>query len=255
MRSRLIPHWVRQRSARLSGSSREYRLVGYSDEARSQISNRDGWQQVPVVARQHAAWEHLLESLAAGDKPRVDVDNLRVAAFRVVSPHDVVLEIGCGSGYNERLLTSFEPSVRYIGLDSSSAALTYARHVEDAMRLVAADALRLPLRDRSVSVVLDGGALIHIPKWEDALREECRVAARAVILHSVTVTDASPTAFLTKRAYGYVVPEVVIARSDLEAVIAECGFIVECALPGITYDLQPVVGIPTVSETWVCRRG
>ena len=255
LRSKLIPGWVRQRSARLSGFSREYRLVGYSDDARSQISNRDGWQQVPVVARQHAAWEHLLESLAAGDTPRVDVDNLRVAAFRVVSPHDVVLEIGCGSGYNARLLTSFEPSVRYIGLDSSSAAITFARRVDDAMRLVAANALRLPMRDRSVSVVLDGGALIHIPKWEDVLREQCRVASHAVILHSVTVTDASTTAYLTKRAYGYVVPEVVIARSDLQAALDECGFVVDCVLPGITYDLEPAIEIPTVSETWVCRRG
>ena len=136
----------------------------------------------------------------------------------------------------------------------SVAQAAYARRIDSSMRLVGGDAVRLPVLDRGVSVVLDGGTLIHIPMWEDALREECRVAERAVILHTVTVTDSSVTAYLTKRAYGYVVPEVVIARSDLEAVIAECGFVVECALPGITYDLRPAVGISTVSETWVCRR-
>jgi len=64
----------------------------------------------------------------------------------------------------------------------------------------------------------------------------------------------SATAFLTKRAYGYVVPEVVIARSDLESVVTDCGFVVDLVLEGMGYDLSSAVGIATTSETWVCRR-
>ena len=249
--SRYVPAFLRERSSWFAGTSMDYHLVGFDEDARSAIAGKSGWAELAVVQRQDRVWRTLLET---SGPPRVDVANLESALAALNRPGGTIVEAGCGSGYNALIIERCDSAMNYVGFDYSIAAVRFARASFPSLNVVAADATRIPLPDRSCDIALDGAALIHTPSWESAIREECRVARSAVIVHGVTITDSSPTAYFTKRAYGFTVPEVALARVELSALIAECGFSVVDVLAGIDYDLRDPIGIPTVSESWMCRR-
>jgi ubiquinone/menaquinone biosynthesis C-methylase UbiE len=81
---------------------------------------------------------------------------------------DAVLEVGCGTG---ELRSHVEPAHEYIGLDFT------AEFDPD----IHADATDIPLADTSVSTVVTKNCLQHIPEYETAISECCRVAADRVI--------------------------------------------------------------------------
>ncbi len=226
--------------------SSDYRLLGTDDAAARRAERYGGWSRGLVVERQDRMWREILGAGGA----RVDVDNLRSALAAVDEPGASVLEVGCGSAYNADILRSR----RYVGCDLSAAAVALARESSPGLPLLRASALSLPFADRALDVVLDGATLMHVPSWRLAVAEQCRIARAAVVLHTVTVTDAAATTYLRKRAYGFTVPEVVINRDALIAAADEAGFTLEQSWPGLDYDLDRFIGIPTTSETWLLRR-
>ena len=76
--------------------------------------------------------EKLIERFVAGPRPLA------------------ILDLGCGTGRNLRLLERFGNAV---GVDSSPRALAAARRQGNADRVAGADALRLPFLDRSFDLV------------------------------------------------------------------------------------------------------
>lgn len=239
--SPLIPGAVRELIGGFAWSSGDYRVIGTDEVARAKVSSSTGWHRDRVAKRQAALWSEPTERA-----DRVDVRNLKEALTHAVGR--TVLEVGCGPAYN----ATYIDDRFYLGLDSSLAQLGAANHEQP---LFAGDVTQLPVASRSVDIVIDGGTLMHVPFWEVALAQECRVARHTLILHTLSVTDSSPTTFLTKRAYGYTVPEVAFARADVVAALATHGFTIVTARKGIDYDLNDVIGIATSSETWVCQRG
>ncbi len=166
------------------------------------------------------------------------------------------MELGCGSAYNAALvaaaLSTDRIPPRYLGLDTSLSALRLGARAFPGTYLAAADSRAVPLPACGADIVLDGAALMHVPRWEATVAEMCRVARRAVILHTVTTATSAPTTYLTKRAYGYPVVEVVIAEAELRAQLLLAGFEVKGVRPGIDYDLRAFIGIATRSQTWIC---
>lgn len=178
-----------------------------------------------VARRQHRLWQRTLE---AGD----------------------VLEVGCGSAYNAAIL----PSDTYVGIDLSARALALARASAPRVQVARATSLALPFAAATFDLAVDGASLMHVPRWRLAVTEGCRVARTSLVLHTVTITDEAPTTYLRKRAYGFVVPEVVCNRNDLVAALAGAGFDVERTWTGLDYNLHRYIGIPTTSQTWLARR-
>jgi SAM-dependent methyltransferase len=80
------------------------------------------------------------------------------------------LEIGCGTGIHADSVRDLGWTP--IGVDVSSGMLRYAR---DRLPVVHADAVRLPVRDNSVSAVV--AVMVHtdMPHYPDVLREAARV--------------------------------------------------------------------------------
>ncbi len=87
---------------------------------------------------------------------------------------EVVLDPGCGTGWQAAGLRRAAPAVRVVGADLSAGMLGRAR-AAGGWPLVQADAARLPLADRSVDVVVTRGVLHHLPEVVGALAEWRRV--------------------------------------------------------------------------------
>jgi len=90
-----------------------------------------------------------------------------------------VIEVGCGTGHFTRWAEKAAPLV--FGADRSLAMLGQARRL-GSRRLVASDALALPLRDASCDAVLLVTTLEFVDRPDWVLREAVRVARRGVVI-------------------------------------------------------------------------
>lgn len=87
-----------------------------------------------------------------------------------------VLEIGCGSGYGAVLLSSLRPR-SYTGIDLMPEQIELARRIElpgAVFHLMDATDLAV-LEGASKDLVVVFGALHHIPRWPQAIKEAHRV--------------------------------------------------------------------------------
>jgi ubiquinone/menaquinone biosynthesis C-methylase UbiE len=124
----------------------------------------------------------ILHDARAAAQARADVERLLGRGLRA---GEVVLDPGCGTGWQAGGLRRAAAGVRVIGADLSAGMLGRAR-AAGAWPLLQADAGRLPLADRSVDLVVTRGVLHHLPDVSGALAEWRRVLrpAGAVVLVS-----------------------------------------------------------------------
>jgi ubiquinone/menaquinone biosynthesis C-methylase UbiE len=92
-------------------------------------------------------------------------------------PGSRYLDVGAGNGAaTTRVATEWRLDATGVDLDPEQIALARAR--DDGGRpvgFVEADARRLPFADGEFDLVTSSKATHHIPEWEDALAEMCRV--------------------------------------------------------------------------------
>jgi spore maturation protein CgeB len=180
-----------------------------------------GWQDPTIALAQRVVVDDALASLAKGQ----DVIEFSVAADALrrvgAGPHRV-LEVGCASGYYKEALESLGLQLAYTGVDYAPALLAQGKAHDPTLQLVVGDAAALPFSDDAVDVVLSGSVLLHMPNWQAGLAEACRVARSYVVLHRTPVTSAQTT-FLSKRAYGVPVVEVVLNQEELMTELHRCG--------------------------------
>jgi len=89
-----------------------------------------------------------------------------------VGPSDRVLDLACGTGDFSELAA--DRGARVLGLDFAGAMLAVAARRVPAAQLVRGDALHLPLREGSVSVVVSGFALRNFVSLPPAFAEAAR---------------------------------------------------------------------------------
>lgn len=103
---------------------------------------------------------------------------------------DVVLDVGCGTGWFAAGLQAAVPNVAVYGLDLSTGMLGQAREA-GATNLIQGDAIHLPLPDQSIDVVVGRGVLHHLPEPAGALAEWRRVLKSSGSL--VLSSEPTPT--------------------------------------------------------------
>lgn len=146
------------------------------------------------LSRDLAQTREFFTSRAAGWESRHPDDdvlfNWAVAQLRL-SPGDVVVDAGCGSG---RALVPMRAAVgprgAVLGIDATPAMLHEAARLGRQSISVCAvgDVGRLPVRDGSVAGILAAGLLPHLPEPEATLREMARAArpkARLGVFHPI----------------------------------------------------------------------
>jgi ubiquinone/menaquinone biosynthesis C-methylase UbiE len=90
------------------------------------------------------------------------------------------LEVGCGTGHFTRWLAGGLSHV--VGLDRAPAMLTAARRSRPGLPLIQGDAHDLPVRSRSVDLVVFVASLEFVERPAAALAEGVRVAQRGVLV-------------------------------------------------------------------------
>jgi SAM-dependent methyltransferase len=108
-----------------------------------------------------------------------------------------LLEVGCGVGGQTEILLGRFPRLRVDGVDASQAQLDAARvHLgarvrEGRVRLVRADALRLPFKGGAHDAAFVCWFLEHVPRPGEILKGLREVLARGAVVHCVEVHNAS----------------------------------------------------------------
>jgi SAM-dependent methyltransferase len=90
------------------------------------------------------------------------------------------LDVGCGNGVGMQVILARFGVATVDGLDIDPSQLSHARRrlrglPSDRMRLIEADATRIPAADDSYDVVFDFGLLHHIIDWRRTVAEIVRV--------------------------------------------------------------------------------
>jgi len=142
----------------------------------------------------------------------------RTVEAAAVRSGDVVLDVCCGTGDMLRVFAVSDPAPAIVvGIDFADQMLERSKldGVEEAIQLIRADALRLPLADASVDVVSCVFGVRNFGDLQAGLCEMSRVArpgARLVILEFAT-----PRNFLLRWVYGFycdhVLPRLAAAIS------------------------------------------
>jgi len=212
-----------------------------------------GWQNADVAQQQHAAFEPLLLAMYEGN-PREDFSALTSALELTGLDYPLIIEVGCGSGWNCEVLTHLlKRPVRYIGLDYSKSMTALGRQHYSNARFVVGDATALPLGDGVCDILLSGTVLMHLMDYGLAIQESRRVSRSWCIFHTVPILQKRATTRLSKMAYGRHVAEVVLNEGELLELLNRNGLVVRHVLPSIAYDLEEILMETTRTCTYVCQ--
>lgn len=99
-----------------------------------------------------------------------------------------VLDIGCAAGGFSNIMKSFEPSIRYFGMDISHALLTTAKARYRGDVFIRADAAIQPFKDNAFDMVYSSGLCHVIERYESLIKEAYRVS-RKYLLFDVRLTE------------------------------------------------------------------
>lgn len=212
-----------------------------------------GWRGNEVASRQRTAFAGVLKDLRRG-KPREDFVALAEAIKRTQSDNPLIIEVGCGSGWNSEVLNTMNSGpFQYVGVDYSHAMITLGRRDYPSLRLIESDATALPLRDRVCDILLSGTVLMHLLDYRSAIAESRRVTRRWCIFHTVPILQRRATTVLSKHAYGFPVVEIIFNEGELKQILEQAGLTVRCAFESIAYNLESLLGEPTTTRTYLCE--
>lgn len=223
------------------------------DQAEVRLQDLRGWHEAGVVEWQWQAYQKLIRKMYAGEA-RADLRSA-AEAIRLTGLEDpLILEVGCGSGYYEEILSHLlGKPLRYVGLDFSPAMVLVGRQHYRDLRLLSGDATALPFGDGAFDIVFNGGALMHIFDYEKTIAESRRASRGWCIFYTVVVREQGPTTVMRKQAYGGPTVEVVFRERELLEMFERAGLRVRSVLEGIPYNLEKVLGEPTKPRTYVCE--
>jgi ubiquinone/menaquinone biosynthesis C-methylase UbiE len=231
-------------------SSSGYQIIDRADARSLQLA---GWLSPQVAQRQHAAYQELILT-ARSRRPRRDLELAAQMLQQTDLTNPSLLEVGCGSGYYFEVFSSLlRRPIRYVGIDSSRAMLSLGKETYRSSNFVLGNAAHLPFPQAAFDVVFNGVSLMHTLQYDQAIAESARISRCWCIYHTVPTLRQRQTTFLTKRAYGELVLEVIFNEKELLDLFSQNGMSVVSIEDSIPYDLQHVLEEKTDSRSYLCK--
>ena len=213
-----------------------------------------GWQHPAVAQRQHAAFAPVLRRMHEG-KPREDFVALADAVQMTGLGNPLIIEVGCGSGWNSEVLEHFlKRPVRYIGLDYSTSMAGLGKQCYPNARFVVGDATSLPFGDGVCDVLVSGTVLMHVLDYRRAVQESRRVSRGWCVFHTIPVMQKRVTTVIRKTAYGSPVVEITFNEGEFLELVSDNGLAIRRVLDSVPHDyLRHVLGESVSARTYVCE--
>ena len=225
------------------GISSGYQRIAPDGPLAQSAELRNAWQNKSIPAAQRRLVDGQLAAFRAGASIPVFDSLVRLLEPLVASLSSTepvkLLEIGCSSGYHVEVLRHRGVRVAYEGCDYSPSFVEQARHYYPGVPFSVADATSLPMPSDSVDIVLSGCCLLHIPEYEEAIKESARIARRFVVFHRTPVLHNVATTHYRKRAYGVETIEIHFNEEEFVGLVAKHGL--------------RIIGVTTLDVAW--RRG
>jgi ubiquinone/menaquinone biosynthesis C-methylase UbiE len=145
-----------------------------------------------------------------------------------------VLEVGCGQGTGARVLLEQFGVDKVCAIDLDSRQVRRAKHrlaghCDSRVALVAGSVEWLPYPDKCFDAVFDFGMLHHVPLWQAAVTEICRVLKPGGRFFFEEVTRAALNRWLYR----------TLLKHPAENRFSEAEFVAELAANGIALLLEP----------------
>lgn len=213
-----------------------------------------GWQDPSVAEKQDKAFAPLLQQMHNG-KPREDFVALANAVKMTGTDNPLIIEVGCGSGWNSEVLAYIlKYPFRYIGVDYSLAMTMIGKQNYPNIQFITSDATTLSFKDRVCDILLSGTVLMHLLGYREAIQESRRVTKQWCIFHTLPVVYKRSTTMLRKFAYNTPVVEIVFNEEEFLKLIKNEGFIVRQVLESVSHDyLSHTLGEPVSARTYLCE--
>ena len=136
-----------------------------------------------------------------------------------------LLDAACASGYYAEILGSeFGGKFKYSGSDDSAAMVEMAKVKFPESHFYEEDLTNLSFEDSQFETVLVSGGLEHIPSFERAISEACRVASKYVILHRCLVSEMAENIYTTGFLYNIKTPRIYYVQKVLEDEFGKHGY-------------------------------
>lgn len=202
-----------RRLLRVPTASDHYRIIP-PEEIETETRLRDAWKDASIPPAQRAIVDAELRRMY--QREVIPIFRILAEAVRLTHCEDtLIVEVGCATGHYSEVLTHLlGHSIRYVGIDYSTALLAVARRYYPHQGFALGDAVALPLAEQSVELLISGCVLLHVPDYARVIAESARVARQWVIFHRTPVV-AGPTLHYTKQAYGVPCLEIVFGEREL----------------------------------------
>ena len=135
-----------------------------------------------------------------------------------------ILDAACASGYYSEVIERAKPQAAYTGSDYSAAMIDEARRRYPDRTFLVENACKMSFADRAFDCVMLSGAIEHIPEYDQAIAEICRVAGRYVILHRVPMILAKKARMTLSTQYQVETPRIFLPHGEIVERMAEHGF-------------------------------
>ena len=216
---------------------------------------RNSWKSDELPLRQRELVDRQLSEFRRGAP--IDVFDIMVRALRGLGDIDqdsTILEIGCSSGFYSEVFSIAGLHLQYSGCDYSESFIGLARERYPNLVFDVGDATALRYADNSYDIVVSGCCLLHIPEYEQAIKETTRVAKRYAVFHRTPVVLGQPTKYFRKLAYGVPTVEIHFNETQFLALLEQHGLKL---LATYTLSEEPDRNDPkcgSANRTYVCRK-
>lgn len=136
-----------------------------------------------------------------------------------------LLDAACASGYYAKVIEKeLGGKVKYTGSDYSEAMVSLAKRKFPEYDYTEQDLTNLSFAKDEFETVLVSGVLEHIPNFEKAISESCRVASKYVIIHRCLVSGTNENIYATGFLYNIKTPRIYYSQRLLEEEFLKYGF-------------------------------
>lgn len=180
------------------------------------------WKEKALAMGQNeVVQKELVDIREDAPKPHYSWKSL-TKALKTIPGKDVqLIDIGCGGGYMVEVIDRLLPGkFRYTGADFSDHMLNLARQNYPNTDYLKLDVRDIDLPDLAYDTVLSCAVLVHVPEWQQAVKELCRVSKHYLVLHN-TPTTTDEYSSVPKKSYGGI--EILFQRFNLKRICELAG--------------------------------